>query len=207
MEIQQSNQMYVSNSYTSDGYFLTIGSTNSSLLTYGMQQPQITFNTPSVLVTDDTDPGLGPVYFFQKSYDTLVVLPESADVATQSTLGPNPGVVLPGDQPWFCFWNQTLLEVFIYSNLTSSLASVMPSASASTPKSNSTTGLVDVALTSVYPKAVKVENSVQDITPDPYCQRMEIADDGMAVRMGAAVQYFNISTKNGADCSCTWWSS
>jgi len=42
------------------------------------------------------------------------------------------GVAQPGEKPWFCYWNGTLLEAFIYVNQTSSAGSQSSSSSATT---------------------------------------------------------------------------
>jgi len=192
---------------TSNEYYLTLGSTISNVLTYGMQEPILTFNAPSILVTDNYDPIRGPAYLFQKSYDKLVILPESTSIARRGAVGSGQGVVQPGDRPWFCYWNETLLEMFIYSNLTLSEASAT---SISTP--TSTISLADAPVPtglSRYPKVIKMENSVQSGAPDPYCQQMEISNDGLAMpfltgTLGTGMKTFNISSGNGTGCGCVW---
>jgi len=196
-------------SNTIDEYYLALGSNISNVLTYGMQEPIITFNTPSILVTDNHDPIGGPAYLFQKSYDKLVILPESTSIARRGAVGSGQGVVQPGDRPWFCYWNETLLEVFIYSNLIL-ISSEASATSIST--STSTISLADAPVptgSSRYPKAIKMEDSVQSGAPDPYCQQMEIANDGLAMpfltgTLGTGVKSFNISSGNGTGCGCVW---
>jgi hypothetical protein len=212
MEIQSSYQITVSfNTFsTSNEYYLTLGSTISNVLTYGMQEPVVTFNAPSILVTDNEDPSRGPAYLFQKSYDKLAILPESTSIARRGAVGSGQGIVQPGDRPWFCYWNETLLEVFIYSNLTSIDASAT-----SISTSTSTTSLADAPVPtglSRYPIVIKMENSVQSGAPDPYCQQMEISNDGLAMpfltgTLGTAVKSFNSSSENGGGCGCVWLSS
>jgi hypothetical protein len=158
-------------------------------------------------VLRNDDPIGGPAYLFQKSYDKLVILPESASIARRGAVGSGPGVVQPGDRPWFCYWNETLLEVFIYSNLTSSETSAT-----SISTSTSTISLADAPVqtgSSRYPKVIKMENSVQSGAPDPYCQQMEISNDGLAMpfltgTLGTGMKTFNISSGNGTGCGCVW---
>jgi hypothetical protein len=174
-----------------------------------MQEPIITFNAPSILVTGNDDPIRGPAYFFQKSYDKLVILPESASITRRGAGASGQSIVQPGDLPWFCYWNETLLEVFIYSNVISIEASA-----ASTITFASTTSLANTPLStglSKYPKVIKMENSVQSGAPDPYCQQMEISSDGLAVpfltgKLGTGMKTFNISSGNGTGCGCVWLS-
>ena len=84
---------------TSNEYYLTLGSTISNVLTYGMQEPIETFNAPSVLVAGNGDPIRGPACFFQGSCDKLVILPEAASIARRGAVGSGQGVVQPGDRP------------------------------------------------------------------------------------------------------------
>jgi hypothetical protein len=192
---------------TSNKYYLALGSTISNVLTYGMQEPIITFHTPSISVTDNQDPGRSPAYFFQQSYDKLVILPESTSIARRGAVGSGPGVVQPGDRPWFCYWDETLLEVFIYANLSSIEASTT-SISTSTSTTNLVSAPVPTGLTR-YPNVIEIENLVQSGAPDPYCLQMEISTDGLAMpfltgTLGTAMKSFNISSGNGTVCGCRW---
>jgi hypothetical protein len=62
------------------------------------------------------------------------------DIAARSV--PNGEVGKLGDQPWFCWFNQTVLEFFIYPehNITSSPTSTAPFSSSSTSMSNNGVG-------------------------------------------------------------------
>lgn len=106
---------------------------------YGSQPPLITTVEPLTLVIDSQEPARGPAWFFELKYDKLVVVPGSTFTAPTTSKrhehgGHYPGVhdrdqddhplmyggftrksvVQPGDKPWFCYWNNTLLEAFIY---------------------------------------------------------------------------------------------
>ncbi|KAH8808425.1 hypothetical protein F5884DRAFT_370352 [Xylogone sp. PMI_703] len=123
---------------------------------YGAQPPAMRFSWALSLVSDYQDPEKGPAWFFQCPYDKLVILPENAlnytygedgddnddDGNGKSKRNPSSrevlsrsysemGVAQPGDKPWFCYWNGTLLEAFIYVNHTDTSSS--ESSSVSTP--------------------------------------------------------------------------
>lgn len=110
------------------GAFLFYGSTDTEIC-YGAQyQFMGTQFSPFLTVQDNDYPDHGPAFYFEHLYDKIVVLPESAfPVPTpgngnkqkrQWTLPPGWGaqkqVVTPGEKPWFCVWNNTLIETFIY---------------------------------------------------------------------------------------------
>lgn len=99
---------------------------------YGTQPPVLNGSQVLNLVTDSQDPGRGPAWFFQLPYDKVVILPQAALAAPLDNVkrdfdGRDEGriaheflrknVAQPGDRPWFCFWNGTLLEGFIYVGL------------------------------------------------------------------------------------------
>ncbi|KAF1999595.1 hypothetical protein P154DRAFT_215597 [Amniculicola lignicola CBS 123094] len=99
---------------------------------YGVQPPNI-MNAPLQLVTDMDYKAFGPAFHFQTMYDKLVVL-SSNEFAAGANIRkrqekPPPNFrhrfqVQPGDTPWYCFWNQTFLEGYIYVTDESSAASM-----------------------------------------------------------------------------------
>lgn len=97
-----------------------------SLVRYGAQPPILDgYTTMSIMnATDHLEKG--PAYVFHKQFDKLVILPEGA-FDNSNPLRPRQNVVspqhynfseakyaLPGEKPWFCYWNGTLLEGFIF---------------------------------------------------------------------------------------------
>lgn len=102
---------------------------------YGTQPPILNRKEVLNLVTDSQEPSRGPAWFFELPYNKLVILPEYALTATSNSKrdveergAHSPGdfmqrknVAEPGDKPWFCYWNGTLLEAFIYVSLSASL--------------------------------------------------------------------------------------
>ncbi len=93
---------------------------------YGTQPPVLTQTQVLNLATDSQDVDRGPAWFFELPYNKLVILPENALTAPGSQKRDisergyqvsdfmRKQVAQPGDKPWFCYWNGTLLESFIY---------------------------------------------------------------------------------------------
>ena len=129
------------------------------LYRYGAQPPALNSLSSLTLVTDTNNPSRGPAYFFQQTYDKIVILNSTAflpqntkrELVGAEKLSPetrdvimprNPVMATPGDQPWFCFWNNTILEGFIYvnesisdpsQNTTAFVSSIMSMALGSSP--------------------------------------------------------------------------
>ncbi|KAF2115785.1 hypothetical protein BDV96DRAFT_492711 [Lophiotrema nucula] len=104
---------------------------------YGIQPPLL-IDEPLQLVTDLDYPRYGPAFHFQTTYDKLVVLnSEEFQGGTSKRKrddGDKPNFrqrfqVLPGDTPWFCHWNETFIEGYIYVSNNSSAATRTGSAS------------------------------------------------------------------------------
>ena len=179
---------------------LNYGNNTIDFLPYGAQPPVLSQTQVLGLVTDSQNPERGPAWFFQVPYNKLVIMPEEALTAPSSNSkrqygnGHSPqtgdfmgkkGVAQPGDNPWFCYWNGTLLEAFIYvnqtsswgrsSSSTSSTCTTTPtptgghggSATGTGPSSSSTSmaqsssysgsGSSNPEFLGIYPKVVKVE--------------------------------------------------
>ncbi|GAB7339151.1 hypothetical protein MBLNU457_5817t3 [Dothideomycetes sp. NU457] len=194
---------------------------------YGTQVP-VTAWQPLQLVTDLNNPAAGPAYQFQAFYSKLVVADPSAFQPSQvggnskreAEINPywftrhESDTIAAGTQPWFCYWNQTLLEGFIYINQNSSSANASMSMSSSAHHGTSYTGVLTTSSSSSasaptqwpnnnawsdstlegfggpdeddadpYPPYQYVvhieERRIPGSTP-PYCQKMQILDDGQA---------------------------
>jgi hypothetical protein len=95
---------------------------------YGAQPPLLPGPEILNLVIDSQDPERGPAWFFELPYDKVVILPAGTFTAGNTKrhvqdrdsnhaldgFTDRKNVVQPGDKPWFCYWNGTLLETFIY---------------------------------------------------------------------------------------------
>ncbi len=135
---------------TGASLFTQPGLTPSNQLSYGTQASNMfTSFTPFRFVNDDDDPEDGPAFYFQDEYNKLVVVPaDMMDLNSRKIKREAYGTLpdwfiqkqyaTPGDKPWFCYWNNTLLEAFIYKNQPADIAPT-PTASASiTAKTSST---------------------------------------------------------------------
>ena len=90
---------------------------------YGIQPPELSMR-PMQLVKDLDNPLYGPAYHFSAMYDKLIVLNQGQfaagdDIAdalrsTANTPYRHRFQVMPGDSPWFCYWNRTYIEGYIY---------------------------------------------------------------------------------------------
>lgn len=200
------------------------------IIQYGAQTPQLDLE-PMQLVRDLDFQSLGPAYHFSARYDKLVVLrPEELTAGsslkrrqlTDDLPSRQRFTVQPGDYPWFCYWNQTYIEGYIYAedNSTAATFAALPTmystnlptsttsdsaavvaatlAPTTTPQTFPTAAAVviptptsvarrdaaaDAAASSSrippYPRIVKIEERRLPDSPQPYCQRMVLLDNGM----------------------------
>lgn len=199
---------------------------------YGTQAPTTSFSQ-FIGVTDYDAPSRGPAFYFSAYYNKLVIVEESAFPAGVATANEKRQgwsysdldqwtqrkQIAAGSKPWFCYWNGTFLEGFIYSqdkavtantssatstrassstaalSITSSGPSYTPSSSTlftTTVSGASTTAtLTAAASTSVatpesstlaaFGYVVKIqERRLENSEAAPYCQQMQILDDGSA---------------------------
>ncbi|RMY48484.1 hypothetical protein D0865_08060 [Hortaea werneckii] len=132
---------------------------------YGAQGSSLQTNfAPFITVQDSDSPNAGPAFYFQQFYDKLVVLPEdtwdASNLPTTSSSSKKAKRQFPqidpdflrsrqvaqaGDKPWFCVWNKTFIEGFVYVqqpvatsySLSSSLLTPTPSLNTSPPTTSS----------------------------------------------------------------------
>lgn len=113
---------------------------------YGVQPPVLR-NNPLQLVLDQDYRAYSPAWHFQKTYDKVVILgsrdfPAGASLRVREPdengsrskkrgrdgdTPQKPGFrhrfqVQPGDTPWYCIWNQTFIEAYIYVSNNSTAA-------------------------------------------------------------------------------------
>ena len=165
----------------------------------------------------------GPAFFFQQAFDKIVVVREP-DFSTTSVKrsfsetgeydelaaledrdlnlnGPPDAIASPTSKPWYCYWNGTILEGFIFveqdtnSSNASRPASLQtsgepPFASDSMPSMTSMGSLAAPSTSgswskrdmptnlAAFPKVVKIEERRNAQNPvQPYCQQMQILND------------------------------
>lgn len=217
----------VTNQLANKEIILDYGKATMRGFPYGTQPPVLDDPLVLNLVVDEQDPQRGPAWFFQTIYNKVVVVPEdllnspydqkrdlhSRDESHHHDELPSTddfirrGSAPSGSTPWFCYWNGTLLEAFLYVNQTSSEAAhasqhlTISSATATStafkttssfPSATAASSIViseeytwgkEHELLSAYPKVLKFQErrlpqGAQAIPP--YCIKRFIAADGTA---------------------------
>ncbi|KAJ4349804.1 uncharacterized protein N0V89_008423 [Didymosphaeria variabile] len=186
---------------------------------YGLQPPVVPPSTLQ-LVTDLDYRGYGPAWHFSGRYDKVVVLQPDEFAAGNGLRkrddDPNkPSFrhrfqVMPGDNPWYCVWNSTYIEGYIYvtDNSTAATMTNYPTPNPSDPFPEMMTPTATVSTSSAenssasttppptkrtpqqrddgsnfrfpfpYPRIVKIEERRLPGAPQPYCQKMQLLDNG-----------------------------
>jgi hypothetical protein len=167
--------------------------TVSSSFTYGAQAPLFSNPTQSLsLMMDSNDLSLGPALTFFSLFDKLVIVPQ--DTFSSSSLSKRAiseddvmagafhrmQTARVGDKPWFCWWNSTVMEFFLYLNQTTKESQYRTS-SAQLETSSQTTDTHGAKSTSMsnYPLRIKMDEK-RDYAgaQTPYCQQMQLMDNG-----------------------------
>ena len=196
--MEGSNAPVISLSYTtpSDPY-----------IRYGSQPPQLEQPANLVLMNDKDDFNEGPAYVFQQQYNKVVIvhegdIPGGIPNTKRSLLErwfydkglgkhgsligrqeddewTNDSFARPIDRPWFCYWNNTILEGFIFvtqgaSSSASASASPAATSSGSSQFPESRFKRQSPPSLSSYPKSVKIEERRPSIPTQPYCEQMQI---------------------------------
>ncbi|KAF2445169.1 hypothetical protein P171DRAFT_290541 [Karstenula rhodostoma CBS 690.94] len=186
---------------------------------YGLQPPVVPPSTLQ-LVSDLDYRGYGPAWHFSGRYDKVVVLqPDEfaagANIRKRDDDPDKPSFrhrfqVMPGDNPWYCIWNSTYIEGYIYVTDNSTAASMtnLPTPNPSDPFNGMMTPTATVAVSFLetslpsttppptkrtpqqpdngsnfrfpfpYPRIVKIEERRLPGAPQPYCQKMQLLDNG-----------------------------
>jgi len=121
-------------------------STDKSLV-YGAQaQDMVTPFAQFLAVRDNDAPDNGPAYYFAQTYNKVVIVPQDAFDPDEKKFKRydynaevSPNTIAPGSFPWFCVWNNTLLEGFIYIEKQAKMSSAATSAPSLTASATSTT--------------------------------------------------------------------
>jgi hypothetical protein len=194
---------------------------------YGTQAPSVMSNQTLHWASDVNNQSLGPAAFFQSLYNKVVIVPGGALNASSSNHRRDEGSrydnmdsildvrdmsgsreVAAGDTPWYCYWNNTLVEGFIYTTQNASDASPNPSGGSSgtayvaatgqnmtsppplsngPPDHDGPPGLSPqkrdgTSQPPFFSKILKIEERRDPdwIESAPYCQQMQILNDGRA---------------------------
>lgn len=182
-------------------------------LQYGPQPPHLMSHANVSLMSDKYNTDWGPAYYFVQYYDKIVVLHDSDLATPHAKRSLDFGSALEvrdsdiqarqvvhdknqPEQPWLCFWNNTILEGFIYvddnynansTNMSAILSNIpgyiLPPSATPTTVSVATLGnAVEThsatrVLPTPYPKVVKFKESRSVGNPAPYCQKMQVLEN------------------------------
>lgn len=173
---------------------------DSSSFTYGAQTPVLNDPEQSLdLMMDTTDLSMGPALFFYALFDKLVILPQDtfssnsvskrgiseSDILTNSLHRKE--LAQNGDKPWFCWWNGTIMEFFLYIN--ESIKDYETDSSTATkfsldhPGPTQTPSPREISKREPdlpdYPRRIKIgEKRDYPEAKAPYCQQMEVLGGG-----------------------------
>ncbi|KAI0839808.1 hypothetical protein F5Y06DRAFT_15498 [Hypoxylon sp. FL0890] len=104
----------------------------NNVYTYGVQPPDLQ-DLKMKLVSDVFEIPRGPAWNFEVSYNKTAVIPEIF-ISPPSTShnrrrmlfgsgdAKRRGIAQPGEKPWVCYWNNTILEAFIYAGQNNSFS-------------------------------------------------------------------------------------
>ncbi|KAL8935449.1 MAG: hypothetical protein Q9216_005416 [Gyalolechia sp. 2 TL-2023] len=169
---------------------------------FGPQPPQTSHAAPLTLMGDKDGMEKGPAWFFQQPYTKIVVIPDqdwgfkswyrerwfdwprrptgSRRLNTREYHSPE-GIAPIAAKPWFCYWNNTILEGFIYVTQNSSGHTQSTSSEAIPVASVEQRSTKDPSQLPAYPRDVKIEERRDPSTVlQPYCVHMQIMNDGSA---------------------------
>jgi hypothetical protein len=162
---------------------------------YGLQTPDLALQ-PMQLVLDLDYKAYGPAYHFQARYDKLVILrPEELSVSAGLTARQDNNSfrqrfqVKPGDLPWYCHWNNTYIEGYIYveDNSTAASYTAFPTQapSGSPSASYDMAGFLAAETTSAPASAESTPTSPASVsaTPSPVARRDTSSDAAAPPRM------------------------
>jgi hypothetical protein len=169
----------------------------SPSFSYGAQAPILPQTQELNPAYDSGDMSLGPALTFFTLFDKLVIVPQgtfSSNDASKRSVSERDVMaqafhrkqaVQAGDRPWFCWWNGTMMEFFLYTNQTtkdarqSSTASSGPLETPPPQNGKRGTGTTSFDLLSDYPRRIKIEEKRNHPgARPPYCQQMQVLDDG-----------------------------
>ena len=164
---------------------VTLSSTGSENppFRYGAATPAFNGPVNLMVMNDKSAADRGPAYFFQQEFTKLVIVPEN-EISAGSEIGSgkrwlkgdlerrdttdSANYTKIADKPWYCYWNTTIIEGFIYAQDGSYSAPPLPSYPARRLRKR------DEDLD----KPIKLEERRRPNSPRPFCQQMQIMNDG-----------------------------
>ncbi|OQU97627.1 hypothetical protein CLAIMM_03528 [Cladophialophora immunda] len=177
---------------------------------YGPQLPQLnntSFDLAPYLDTNREE--LGVAMFFSTLFDKYIILPGEELSTSSSKRSVHQGRAASyvgdplqiGDQPWYCWWNSTVSEVYIYLGQD---ATVTGTPATPTPS---------------FPKIMKmVEKRKPSSNVKPYCQKMQVLNNWQILPVpnaavvsiqerGFSGKKRDTATDYRSNCVCEWYNS
>jgi hypothetical protein len=158
----------------------SLRSSNQSM--YGQQAPEVAPTELHPAVNTDSE-GHKPLYSFRTTYSRTVLLPTTqqrqAKEASGPTLDVDGTVIQSNEKPWLCFFNETIIEGFIYA-----------------PDNLTVLAPANMSDTSQIPRFPYVLMLSEERFPNgtlPYCERMTMSEHGELVPDGTSRQYLSFS--------------
>lgn len=138
---------------------------------------------PSLLTPseDPEAPQKGLAYHFKTSYNRTVLLANQDPPIKNMPSGRmaiENSELKEGDKPWLCFFNETIVEGFIYVSLRSSLTNITVSNSTVAPGGIERGGSADPQSVPSLPYTLKLSEQRRPNGPLPYCERRTVSRDG-----------------------------
>lgn len=135
-----------------------------NIIQYGAQTPELVMESMQ-LVKDLDVQSLGPAFHFSTRYDKLVILrPEELSAGSalkkrqlnDDAPSRQRFTVQPGDYPWYCYWNDTYIEGYIYTmdNSTAATFTALPTTYPTDLPSSSSSGSATVAVATPAPTSI-----------------------------------------------------
>ncbi|KAF2646436.1 hypothetical protein P280DRAFT_11533 [Massarina eburnea CBS 473.64] len=197
-------------------------SSNIDWTSYGQRPLSI---SPTILTPakDSELPDNGPGYHFRTTYDRMVLIKDDSLPivnAASNRMGTGHSAIQEGDQPWLCYFNETVVEGYIYV----SRRSVSTNKSISSLSANSTK-MSDIPF---LPYTFKITEERISNSTMPYCELQMISKDKKLVSNGTNTLILALSepifvsddvqmdrnlrkgqrkreqTSTGKSCQCEW---
>jgi hypothetical protein len=158
----------------------SLGSSNQSM--YGQQSQEV--------AVTELHPGealdyMGhrPLYTFQTTYNRTVLLPTAqlrqGGESSNPTLDVEGMIINPGEKPWLCFFNDTIIEGFVYAPKNSTV--LLPANSSET------------APITRFPYILRLRERRFPNGTRPYCEQRTVSESGELIPDGTSKQYLSFS--------------
>ncbi|KAF1951298.1 hypothetical protein CC80DRAFT_597456 [Byssothecium circinans] len=160
---------------------ISIGSPSHVKWTSYGQRPLAIPTTTLIASQDPESPDDGLAYHFQTTYNrTVLIKDDQLPVSSMASGRMNMAspMIQEGDQPWVCFFNQTVVEGYIYV----SRRAVSTNTSTSALSANSTTRTE----TPFLPYTFKLSEQRVSNSTIPYCERQTVSEHGELIPNGAS---------------------